>query len=49
MATNIVASKGNVIIVNNKATNIQKYENYREQFVRLKKALDSKFFLEAIS
>jgi hypothetical protein len=30
------------------ATNIQKYENYREQFVRLKKALDSKFFLEAI-
>jgi hypothetical protein len=30
------------------ATNIQKYENYREQFIRLKKALDSKFFLEAI-
>lgn len=30
------------------ATNAQKYENYREQFTRLKKALDSKFFLEAI-
>lgn len=30
------------------ATHIQKYENYREQFIRLKKALDSKFFLEAI-
>jgi len=30
------------------ASNIQKYENYREQFIRLKKALDSKFFLEAI-
>ena len=30
------------------ATNVQKYENYREQFTRLKKALDSKFFLEAI-
>lgn len=32
----------------NVATNVQKYENYREQFIRLKKALDSKFFLEAI-
>ena len=30
------------------ATNVQKYENDREQFTRLKKALDSKFFLEAI-
>lgn len=30
------------------ATNIQKHENYREQFVRLKKALVSEFYLEAI-
>ena len=28
--------------------NLQKHENYREQFVRLKKALTSKFYLEAI-
>lgn len=28
--------------------NKQKQENYREQFVRLKRALDSKFFLEAV-
>ena len=35
-------------IYNPIATNIQKYENYREQFIRLKKALDLKFFLEAI-
>jgi hypothetical protein len=30
------------------ADNAQKHENYREQFVRLKKALLSKFYLEAI-
>jgi hypothetical protein len=35
-------------INNPKATNIQKYENYREQFTRLKKALVSEFYLEAI-
>lgn len=28
--------------------NMQKHENYREQFVRLKKALASEFYLEAI-
>ena len=31
------------------ADNAQKHENYREQFVRLKKALSSGFYLEAIS
>ena len=30
------------------ADNAQKHENYREQFVRLKKALASEFYLEAI-
>ena len=30
------------------ADNAQKHENYREQFVRLKKALTSEFYLEAI-
>lgn len=30
------------------ADNSQKHENYREQFVRLKKALSSGFYLEAI-
>ena len=30
------------------ADNTQKYENYREQFNRLKRALTSKFYLEAI-
>lgn len=32
----------------NIATNIQKHENYREQFVRLKRALAAEFYLEAI-
>lgn len=27
---------------------VQKYENYREQFKRLKKAIDCKFYLEAL-
>ncbi len=31
------------------SSNIQKYENYREQMGRLKKALKSSFYLEAIS
>ena len=35
-------------IYNPMATNIQKYENYREQFNRLKRALASEFYLEAI-
>ncbi len=30
------------------ADNVQKHENYREQFVRLKRALASGFYLEAI-
>ena len=30
------------------ADNAQKHENYREQFVRLKRALASEFYLEAI-
>lgn len=29
-------------------TNTQKQENYREQFVRLKRALDNSFYLEAL-
>ena len=29
-------------------TNMEKYENYREQMGRLKKAIEAKFFLEAI-
>ncbi len=29
-------------------SNIQKYENYREQMGRLKRALNSHFYLEAI-
>ena len=29
-------------------TNMEKYENYREQMGRLKKAIGSGFFLEAI-
>ena len=29
--------------------NMQKYENYKEQFKRLKRAIDNMFFLEAIS
>ena len=32
----------------NENNNFQKYENYREQFVRLKRALEANFFLEAI-
>ena len=28
---------------------MQKYENYKEQFKRLKRAIDNMFFLEAIS
>ena len=30
------------------ADNMQKYENYKEQFKRLKKAFDYKFYMEAI-
>ena len=49
MATNVIEPTETIMVVNKSiATNIQKYENYREQFIRLKKALDSKFFLEAI-
>ena len=29
-------------------TNMEKYENYREQMGRLKKAIEAKFFLEAV-
>ncbi len=29
-------------------SNTEKYENYKEQFQRLKKAMDNKFYLEAI-
>jgi len=34
--------------MNNIVSNYQKYENYKEQAVRLKKAINSKFYLEAL-
>lgn len=34
--------------INSKLENVQKYENYREQFIRLDKALKAGFNLEAI-
>lgn len=34
--------------MNNEIDNMQKYANYKEQFGRLKKALNYKFYLEAI-
>lgn len=35
-------------MVNAKEQNTQKYENYREQFKRLNKAMNSNFYLEAM-
>ena len=37
---------GEVVIM--QTENIQKYENYKEQFKRLNKAIDNKFYLEAL-
>ena len=34
--------------ISSKLENVQKYENYREQFIRLDKALKAGFNLEAI-
>lgn len=33
---------------NESANNMQKYENYKDQFKKLKRALENEFFLEAI-
>ena len=37
-----------VLKVAEQITNMEKYENYREQMGRLKKAIEAKFFLEAV-
>ena len=36
------------VLTTNEVDNMQKYANYKEQFGRLKKALNYKFYLEAI-
>lgn len=34
--------------MNENISNAQKYDNYKEQFVRLKRAMDNRFYLEAL-
>ncbi len=44
----IAIEKGTVTLAEQISSNMQKYENYREQMKRLKKAMDAGFYLEAI-
>jgi hypothetical protein len=47
MATDVIEPTETITVVNKStATNIQKYENYREQFTRLKRRLIQNSFLK---